>query len=259
MEDRSRSVRKNKVVFMVTNQQLSDFLEVWQRTLNWQPDRSQCLQFQKLYREILLANRQFNLTRITEPQEFWEKHLWDSLSGLLRFSGHLDRDFSVIDIGTGAGFPGVPVAIAYPNWSITLLDSTQKKISFLKNLIQNLSLKNVKTLIGRAEVIGQEKQHREAYDLVLIRAVASVSVCAEYTLPFLKVGGRAILYRGHWSEEENIALQKAIERLGGKIEKIDAFTTPLTQSIRHCIYLYKYSSTSREFPKAIGVPSQYPL
>ncbi|QKQ77660.1 16S rRNA (guanine(527)-N(7))-methyltransferase RsmG [Nostoc sp. TCL240-02] len=240
---------------------LPEMAEIWQQTLNWQPTVQQQEQFQRLYELILEGNRQLNLTRITDPQEFWEKHLWDSLRGILPLlSGNLPpASPTIIDIGTGAGFPGVPVAMTVTNCTITLLDSTQKKITFLDNLLSELALTNAKTLVGRAEEIGQHPQHRKAYDIALIRAVGAVSVCAEYTLPLLKQGGLAIIYRGNWTKDETTALQNAVKLLGGVIESIEQFTTPLSHSIRHCVYLRKVATTPVQFPRPIGVPTQKPL
>jgi 16S rRNA (guanine527-N7)-methyltransferase len=219
----------------------------WQH-LNWQPNAEQQLQFQRLYELIIKANQTLNLTRITEPLDFWEKHLWDSLRGIMpllkdegiRLKDEVERSaFKIVDIGTGAGFPGIPTAIALPDSQVTLLDSTRKKIAFLDSLIAELSIGNVNTVTGRAEVVGKESQHRQAYDLALIRAVGSTSVCAEYALPFLKSGGLAVLYRGNWTTEEAETLQNTVKRLGGAIEKVEEFTTPLSNSIRHCVYIRK--------------------
>ncbi|MEH2308521.1 16S rRNA (guanine(527)-N(7))-methyltransferase RsmG [Nostoc sp.] len=240
---------------------LPEMAEIWQQTLNWQPTVQQQGQFQRLYELILEGNRQLNLTRITDPQEFWEKHLWDSLRGILPvLSGNLPlASPTIIDIGTGAGFPGVPVAMTVFNCTITLLDSTQKKITFLDNILTELALTNAKTLVGRAEEIGQHPQHRMAYDIALIRAVGAVSVCAEYALPLLKQGGLAIIYRGNWTKDETTALQNAVKLLGGVIESIEQFTTPLSHSTRHCVYLRKVATTPVQFPRPIGVPTQKPL
>lgn len=164
-----------------------------------------------------------------------------------------------IDIGTGAGFPGLPIAITLPNASITLLDSTRKKINFVASIINNLELDNANTLIGRVEEIGHDKKHRESYDITLLRAVAPASVCAEYALPLLKINGLAILYRGHWTEAETIDLQKAVKKLGGVVESIETFTTPISDSVRNCLYLRKIAPTPTEFPRAVGVPVQQPL
>lgn len=246
----------------LTNPLLPEMAEVWQQTLNWQPTDQQKAQFQQLYELIIFGNRQLNLTRITEPQEFWEKHLWDSLRGIApnqQLLPILQEGASVIDIGTGAGFPGIAIAIIAPNSQITLLDSTRKKITFINQVVTTLALTNVKTLIGRAEEIGHEPQHRRTYDLALIRAVGTPSVCAEYALPLVKQGGLAVIYRGNWTKEEEISVQNAANQLGGVIESIEQFTTPLTNSIRHCLYLRKIVNTPFQFPRAVGVPTQNPL
>jgi 16S rRNA (guanine527-N7)-methyltransferase len=246
----------------MTNDQLPEMAEIWQETLNWQPTAQQQLQFQQLYELILEGNRQLNLTRITEPQEFWEKHLWDSLRGIApqqQFISSLQEGASVIDIGTGAGFPGIPVAITAPNCTITLLDSTRKKITFLDKILTELALDNAKTLVGRVEEIGQQRQHRQSYDVALIRAVGTASACAEYALPLVKQCGLAVIYRGNWTEEETTALENAVNQLGGVIEAIAQFTTPLSKSVRHCLYLRKIAATPANFPRAVGVPTQKPL
>lgn len=241
---------------------LPEMVEIWQQTLNWQPTDEQQARFQQLYELILEGNRQLNLTRITEPQEFWEKHLWDSLRGIApqeKFISSLETGASVIDIGTGAGFPGVPIAIIAPNSYITLVDSTRKKITFIDKILSELAINHAKTLVSRAEEIGQQPQHREKYDLALIRAVGNASVCAEYTLPLLKQNGLAVIYRGTWTEEETTALQDAVKQLGGEIESIEQFFTPLSNSIRHCLYLRKIATTPAKFPRAVGVPTHKPL
>ncbi|HHP7244127.1 MAG TPA: 16S rRNA (guanine(527)-N(7))-methyltransferase RsmG, partial [Elainellaceae cyanobacterium] len=243
--------------------------DCWQHTLGWHPTPDQYQQFQQLYHSVLEGNRQFNLTRITEPTEFWEKHLWDSLRGiqsLVSATGDSDPNtqdaeqscdetehrsllsisrpqMTLIDIGTGAGFPGIPVAIAHANMTMTLLDSTQKKIAFLNSILPDLGITTAQTLTGRVEDIGRHPQHRGHYDGALLRAVAPVSVCAEYALPLLKQGGHAILYRGQWSDDEADRLQAAIALLGGAIARVDAFETPLSHSTRHCIVLEKTAKT----------------
>ncbi|WP_395939636.1 16S rRNA (guanine(527)-N(7))-methyltransferase RsmG [Anabaena sp. FACHB-1237] len=241
---------------------LPKMLDIWEKTLHWQPNTLQQEKLQKLYELIITGNRQFNLTRITEPEEFWEKHLWDSLRGVApegQFMSLLNNGVSVIDIGTGAGFPGLPIAMIFPNSQVTLLDSTRKKINFIDDVINNMSINNAKTLVGRVEEIGQEYEHREKYDLAVIRAVGNVSICVEYALPLVKKRGLAIIYRGSWSEEENASLENAVELLGGNIELIEQFTTPISESMRHCLYLRKIKNTPIHFPRGVGIPKQKPL
>ncbi|MGK7920347.1 MAG: 16S rRNA (guanine(527)-N(7))-methyltransferase RsmG, partial [Trichodesmium sp.] len=165
---------------------------IWQETLNWQPTTQQQEQFQKLYELIIVGNQKFNLTRITNPEDFWEKHLWDSLRGIkfiLKNQINLPEEKKVIDIGTGAGFPGLPIAITLPQYAITLLDSTRKKISFIEATLAELNIKNAVTITNRIEQIGRLFQYREIYDIAFLRAVAPAVVCAEYALPMLKIGG----------------------------------------------------------------------
>ncbi|PSB14465.1 16S rRNA (guanine(527)-N(7))-methyltransferase RsmG, partial [filamentous cyanobacterium CCP2] len=164
-----------------------------------------------------------------------------------------------IDIGTGAGFPGIPVAIVCPDGTVALLDSTRKKRAFLDTVLDVMGIQNAKTLVNRAEQVGRHPQHREVYDLALIRAVATASVCAEYALPLLKLGGAGVLYRGQWTPAEEQHLERAVSQLGGKLEKVDRFITPLSQGIRHCIILKKVKPTPAQFPRAVGIPVQKPL
>ncbi len=133
----------------------------------------------------------------------------------------------------------MPVAIAMEHWTVTLLDSTHKKITFLNTLLAQLGIQNATTLIGRAEMVSKQLDHRRTYDVALVRAVGSAELCAEYSLPLLKAGGLAVLYRGHWTDAEAEALQGAVEQLGGAIEATEEFTTPVSQSIRHCLYIRK--------------------
>ena len=248
--------------------------------MHWQPDEGHLLEFQSLYEGILQGNQSLNLTRITAPDEFWEKHLWDSLRAitplLSQASGSTSESVSspttgmvpsegengsvrAIDIGTGAGFPGLPVAIACPEWQVTLLDSTRKKITFLQGLINQLGMENAQAIVGRVEEIGRSREHRERYDFAFARAIGPTMVCAEYALPLVKVGGVAVLYRGHWTEEEAQVVSVGVEQLGGIVDFVEKFTTPLTDSVRTCVYLRKVAPTGSEFPRAVGIPAQNPL
>lgn len=242
---------------------LPQHTDLWQSTLHWQPTDRQQSQFQTLYTEVLSGNQRLNLTRITEPEEFWEKHLWDSLRGIFPGEqlglGEHKTAIQAIDIGTGGGFPGLPVAIAQPNWQLKLVDSTRKKIQFIQDTLLTLKITNVRCLVDRAEALGQDPKHREQYDLALIRAVATASCCAEYVIPLLKVGGIAVLYRGQWTEPEQEELTQALEILGAQLHHCDRFTTPLTEGQRTCLILRKTSPTPDHYPRAIGIPTQHPI
>ena len=244
------------------NAELPELTNLWQTTLGWSPSLIQQQQFQLLLTQLQALNETVNLTRITDPEAFWEKHLWDSLWGIKAWLFQESQEtpsLRVIDIGTGGGFPGCPVAIACPSWQVTLLDSTRKKIACLETLCQTLPLSNVTALCDRAETLGQNHDHREAYDIALVRAVGPVSTCAEYALPFLRVGGAAILYRGQWSLAEAQILEKALLLLGGELVQIQSSVTPLTQARRHCLHLKKARSTPASYPRKNGLPAKYPL
>jgi 16S rRNA (guanine527-N7)-methyltransferase len=240
------------------NNPLPEMSAQWQESLQWQPDNMQQASFGLLYQDMLRVNRQFNLTRITEPLEFWEKHLWDSLSGIQPWLT-TTTPWHCLDIGTGGGFPGLPIAIVHPTWQINLLDSTRKKITFIQQMIETLGLSNAQGLVDRVEQLGHHPDHREFYDLATIRAVATAPVCAEYALPMLKIGGHAILYRGQWSDEEDHALKTAAEVLGSEVTHVANLTTPLSGSTRTCITLTKRQTMDTSFPRAIGLAVQKPI
>jgi 16S rRNA (guanine527-N7)-methyltransferase len=232
---------------------LPSFGDLWRDTFDHVPTTEQQAQFQALYRATLDANSRVNLTRIVEPTEFWEKHIWDSVSGLQYLDRCLansldlglaevsdwaaDKPVKLIDVGTGGGFPGLPIAIVRPQWSVTLLDSTQKKVRIVQESIEAIGLTNCTTLVGRAERQSQLPQYAERYDLATVRAVGSLQACVEYTLPFLIDDGIAILYRGHWSDDDLAALTKILRRTGGRLLTVEAFETPLTHAVRHCVFV----------------------
>ncbi len=214
--------------------------ELWQSTLGWQPTPPQQAQFEAFYEAVRAGNQRLNLTRIIAPQDFWEKHLWDSLAGIapLAFQTQEPTARRVIDIGTGAGFPGVPVAIACPQYQVTLLDSTGKKVNFLNEALARLPLPNARAIAARAEALADQSAHQEVYDVALLRAVGPPADCATYALPLLKPNGVAVLYRGHWSPTDAEMLVGALKGVGAVLS-VEGFTTPLTQSVRHCIYIGK--------------------
>jgi len=220
----------------------SHLFEHWQSTLNWSPDADQIAQFEKLYELVLEGNSKQNLTRITAPDDFWEKHLWDSLRGVLAF---WDReDIKVVDIGTGAGFPGLPIAIAKPSWQVTLVDSKQKKVAFVEETIENVQISNAIAQWGRGEDINKLSAYKKKYDLALVRAVGKPDICASYALPFLKRSGTAVLYRGQWLPEESEQLDIFCDQENLQVVKQDRFQTPLTAGIRHSVYLSPRSTSN---------------
>lgn len=221
--------------------QFSQLFTQWQSTLNWLPNSEQITQFEKLYELVLEGNSKQNLTRITEPDDFWEKHLWDSLRGVLAY---WDREnIKVIDIGTGAGFPGLPIAIARPSWQVTLLDSKQKKVAFVNETIQTLGLTNAIALAGRGEELNTLSAYRKKYDLAVVRAVGKPDICATYCLPFLKKSGTAILYRGQWLPEESEQIDIFCEEQGLQVVEQERFQTPITEGVRHSVYLSPRSTS----------------
>lgn len=212
----------------------AEYSQYWQKTLNWEPNLDQELAFQNVYDLVIEGNKTQNLTRIITPSDFWEKHIWDSLRGILPVWSQ--QDLQVIDIGSGAGFPGVPIAITHPTWQVTLLDSTLKKTAFIDSLIQSIFLTNATSLTGRAEQLNSGAHYKQ-YDLALVRAVGNADLCAQYSIPFLKKSGMAILYRGQWSDEEHNSLAATCKSLRSKVVFLDRFLTPLSSSMRNCIHI----------------------
>jgi 16S rRNA (guanine527-N7)-methyltransferase len=220
----------------------SHLFEHWQSTLNWSPNPDQIDQFEKLYELVLEGNSKQNLTRITAADDFWEKHLWDSLRGVLAY---WDREnIKVIDIGTGAGFPGLPIAIARPSWQVTLVDSKHKKVAFVEQTIHDLQLSNAIAQVGRVEDINQISPYKKKYDLAVVRAVGKPDICAGYCLPFLKKSGTAILYRGQWLPEESEQLDIFCEEQGLQVVEQERFQTPITAGVRHSVYLSPRSTSN---------------
>ena len=205
-------------------------------------------------KELLEWNQKFNLTSITNPEEIRLKHFKDSLS-LLQTIKLTNQ--SVIDIGTGAGFPGIPLKIVCPEIKLTLLEATQKKVEFLKHMVSVLGLKNVEIIWGRAEEL--VKDRREVFDLALSRAVAKLNVLCEYSLPFVKVGGMFIAYKDKDVEEELEEVKSAIETLGGRIKETKKVKLPDSGIIRSLVVIEKVSPTPVKFPRRAGMAKKKPL
>ena len=209
----------------------------------------------KKYESLLIEwNKKMNLTAIIEPREIILKHFVDSLT----IAKYIKDDEKLIDVGTGAGFPGIPLSIVKENTDIVLLDSLNKRINFLEEVIENLKLENITTIHGRAEEFGKNKNEREKYDIAMSRAVASLNILLEYLLPLVKVGGRAICMKG--SNIEEIENEKnALEILGGKIEKIEEITLPNSDIKRNIIIVKKVKNTPSKYPRKPGTPSKEPI
>lgn len=212
----------------------------------------------RLYRDLVLDwNEKVNLTAIKDPSEFELKHFVDSLQGAT-FQGFLDAK-NVIDVGTGAGFPGIPLAISYPEKQFILMDSLNKRIVILQEIVSKLGLSNVEVIHGRAEDLGRDKRHRERYDISLSRAVAHLSVLSEYCLPFVRVGGYFGSYKGPSSGPELLEAKKAIHALGGSFRMEDHGFFNQAPLDHRIFWIEKVKPTMSNYPRKAGIPSKSPL
>lgn len=225
--------------------------------LNLTLEDKQYEQFIKYYELLIEWNQVMNLTAITEFGEVLTKHFIDSLS--LANEIDLKKDLSIIDVGTGAGFPGIPLKIVYPSLNIVLLDSLNKRIKFLDAVINQLDLKGIKAVHGRAEEFGRNNEYREQFDLCLSRAVANLATLSEYCVPFIKMGGYFISYKSGEAEEEIKNSKNAVKLLGGKIDTVKTFILPDTDISRSFVFIKKELETSKKYPRNAGKPSKEPL
>lgn len=217
----------------------------------------QSKKFNRYYELLIEWNQKFNLTAITDRDEVWVKHFEDSLS--IDRILDMSKVESVIDVGTGAGFPGIPLKIVYPKIKLTLLDSLDKRVRFLKEVISELDLENVTALHGRAEDYGRDEIHREKYDLCVSRAVASLPVLTELCVPFVKVGGCFVAYKSEKAEEEINASGKATDSLGAKISSTESFSLSGGEYGRTLIKIDKILNTPDIYPRRAGLPSKKPI
>ena len=214
--------------------------------------------------EVLRANQQFNLTAVRDPELAWSKHIFDSLQGLNvdlgeeRSTPLFDGSQKVIDVGTGAGFPGVVLAIARPNLQVTLLEATRKKCNFLEAATATLA-PNAGVLCARAEDAARDSNLRETFDVAVARAVGSFSEVCELCLPFVKVGGRVLLWRGQYASLEIEESKRALQTLGGKARVLTAYQIPSHDSEYHLVFVEKKKSTPPAFPRRSGLPKKEPL
>lgn len=217
----------------------------------------QVQQFMTYYELLVEWNGFMNLTAITEYEEVLKKHFVDSLS-LVKVCD-LTKEISLIDIGTGAGFPGIPLKIAYPNLRVTLLDSLHKRVQFLNTVIEKLALTNIDTIHGRAEDFAKPDSLREQYDICVSRAVANLTTLSEYCIPFVKRGGVFVSYKAEKLLEEKQEAEKAISILGGSVEKQVQFTLPNSDICRNLFVIKKVKDSPKKFPRKAGLPAKEPL
>lgn len=229
------------------------------KELNIELTDTQIDMFVKYYELLVEWNSFMNLTAITEWKEVVIKHFVDSLSLVNVIENMTDVSYSVLDIGTGAGFPGIPLKIAFPNLKITLVDSLNKRVKFLNEVISSLGLVDIVALHSRAEDIGHNLVYREQYDIVVSRAVSNLTVLAEYCVPFVKPRGFFIPYKSEKSEEELNNASKALSILGCKyINSID-FTLPSSDIFRSLLVFEKVKSSPNKFPRKAGLPAKDPI
>ncbi len=213
--------------------------------------------FYQYYRLLIEWNEKINLTAITDFNQVLLKHFIDSCA-LCRVMD-LSEENTLIDVGTGAGFPGLPLKIVFPHLNVTLLDSLNKRISFLNHVIKELALENVETVHGRAEEIGRQARYRENYDLCVSRAVASLTVLMEYCVPFVKIGGLFVSYKSGEIDEETEQAQRAEEILRCQIDSIQKITLPESDVLRSFVMVKKKDVLENKYPRRAGLPSKKPL
>jgi 16S rRNA (guanine527-N7)-methyltransferase len=214
-------------------------------------------QFEKYFQTLVEWNEKMNLTAITERSDVYLKHFYDSISAAFYFD--FTKPFHLCDVGAGAGFPSIPLKIAFPHLEVTIVDSLNKRISFLNHLANVLNLENVHFIHDRAETFGVNPSHRESYDLVTARAVARMSVLSELCLPLVKVGGHFIAMKAAHANDELTAGQKAITTLGGKLEQKFTFTLPMEESERNILVIKKEKQTPKKYPRKPGTPGKMPI
>ena len=215
-------------------------------------------QLQKFYQYMNLLiewNKKINLTAIVAPKEIILKHFIDSLT-IIKY---IDKSKTVIDIGTGAGFPGIPIKIVRPDLKVTLLDSLNKRINFLHEVIKELGLENITAVHARIEEYAKNRQYREKYDVATSRAVANLTTLSEYMLPMVEINGMAICMKGAEIDEEILKSKNSIKILGGKVNKKEEFVLPKSDYKRNLILIEKIKQTPSKYPRKPGIPSKEPL
>ncbi|MDR7000007.1 16S rRNA (guanine(527)-N(7))-methyltransferase RsmG [Neobacillus niacini] len=214
-------------------------------------------QFEIYYETLVEWNEKMNLTAITDKADVYLKHFYDSITA--GFYYDFTKPFHLCDVGAGAGFPSIPLKIAFPQIEVTIVDSLNKRISFLNHLASVLKLENVQFIHDRAETFGVNPNYRESFDVVTARAVARMSVLSELCLPLVKVGGHFIAMKAAHAKDELDSGQKAISTLGGKLENVFTFTLPIEESERNILVIKKEKQTPKKYPRKPGTPGKMPI
>lgn len=217
----------------------------------------QMQQYEVYFKTLVEWNEKMNLTAITEQQEVYLKHFYDSVSAAFYYD--FNQPLSICDVGAGAGFPSIPIKIAFPSLKVTIVDSLNKRINFLEHLAKELGLENVQFIHDRAETFGKNPMHREKYQLVMARAVARLSVLSELCLPLAQIGGTFIAMKGSQAEEELQGGQKALNVLGGKLLSVHSFNLPVEESERNILIIEKEKKTPKQYPRKPGTPNKTPI
>lgn len=224
--------------------------------LGFQLTSQQWEQVERYYQMLIEANQTINLTTITQPQPFGERHFLDSL--LIDQVLDLKSDWRLIDVGTGAGFPGIPLKIVFPQLTVVLLDSLHKRIDFLNRVATELELEQTQALCERAEVLARQEAYRQRFDVCVSRAVSNLSTLAELCLPFVKIGGYFVAYKAENSESEIEQAETAINKLGGRMVK-QAAVVLTDQIVRKFVVVEKVENTDKQYPRRTGIPNKRPL
>ncbi|AIQ61735.1 16S rRNA (guanine(527)-N(7))-methyltransferase RsmG [Paenibacillus borealis] len=214
-------------------------------------------QFEQYFQELISWNEKMNLTGITERSQVYTKHFYDSLS--LAFYINMDETKTLADIGSGAGFPGIPLKICFPHLKLTIVDSLNKRISFLQHVCDTLGLTGVQLIHGRAEEVARQYVHRDAYDVVTARAVARLSLLNEFCLPFTRKDGVFAAMKGSDPAEELAEAKRSFKELRAELQKVESFSLPVEESARHIILVRKTGATPAKYPRKPGVPAKSPL
>ena len=241
------------------NNKQANHLMIWNE-LKWVPSEKQLAQFIHLQEFLKKWNKKTNLTRLVDGDDFWTAQVCDSLLPLHEELQYPELSHKYIDIGSGCGFPGIAIAIAIPNSHITLLDSSRKKTTFLKEVSKEIGLNSRITVVtDRAETAGKNPILRSNFDYAVARAVASANVVAEYLVPFLNSTGQALIYKGGWSETEQRILKRAVTELNAEIKRTNEFKLPNNRGMRNIIRISSTQKCPNQYPRSIGKPKKQPL